>query len=55
MRMYFPYAFVCDFLKATIGSIPSLTRLRQTLNLSFSHLSAKQPPTRLLAAVRRQL
>lgn len=55
MRMYLPYDFVCDFLKAVTGSIPLLTRLRQTLNLSFGHLSAKQLPTCLLAAVRRQL
>ena len=55
MRVYFPYDFVCDLLKAVIGSIPSLTRLRQTLNLFIGHLSAKQAPTRLLVTMRRQL
>ena len=55
MRVYFPYDFVCDLLKAVIGSIPSLTRLRQILNLSIGHVSAKQAPTRVLTTVRRQL
>lgn len=49
MRMYFPYEFVCDLLKAVIGSIPPLTRLRHTLNLPIVHLYAKKsanPPAR---------
>ena len=47
--MYFPYEFVCDLLKAVIGSIPPLTRLRHTLNLPMVHLYAKKsanPPAR---------
>lgn len=44
VRMCFPHEVVCDFYKAVIGSIPPLTKLRQTLNLSFDHLSAKEQP-----------
>ena len=55
VRMYFPDEVVCDFFKAVVGSIPPLTKLRQTLTCPTATSPRKNTPTRLVAAVTRQL